>query len=628
MRELGNFSLFSSLIFSLLSAVFYSAGFYKKEDTLFKSAKRALLSSIFLIIISSVCLVYLLLTKDYSIEYVAHYVNNTLNLLYTFSAWWAGMEGSLLFWVFILGVYVLFVFYENRKKEMEIERYSYFFLNFIILFFLILTSFFENPFKQLSFKPPDGQGLNPLLQNYWMLIHPVTLYLGYVGFSIPFVYGVSSLILKKDDKFWVKRIRKWTIISWLFLSVGIVFGGRWSYLELGWGGYWAWDPVENASFLPWLTATAFLHTIAVQKKEEIFKRWNYFLIFLTFFLVILGTYITRSGILSSVHAFAESRIGPVFITFLILITAFFIYLFITRYKSLEGKRKIENIFSLEGNFYILSLILILIMIIVTAGTFYPIFSELFTGQKFTLGPSFFNSATVPFFLILVLSMALCPNLSLKKFNLKKFIKKSYISIILSIITLILLFILGIRKIYPLLSYTLSLFLIYTIVIDVAKDLISKKIILSKYMPYLIHSGIVITVIGITGSSAYKVKKDVALKEGEKTEIDGFVMNYKGIKFIENPSYEAARADVEVISNGKTIGLLHPEMRFYKNWKEPSAEMDVLPGIKGDLYAVLKGFDRDGTTYFEFHSNPLIHLVWNGIIFVLIGGILILIRRKK
>lgn len=628
MRELGNLSLFFSFILSLLSLIFYSYGFYKKERKFSESGKRALLSSIFLIIISSTSLVYLLLVKDYSIEYVAHYVNNTLNMLYTFSAWWAGMEGSLLFWVFVLGIYALFVFYENRKKEEEIEKLSYFFLNFIFLFFLILMNFFANPFKKLSFTPPDGQGLNPLLQNYWMLIHPVTLYLGYVGFSIPFAYGLSSLILKKDDKFWVERIRKWSVISWLLLSVGIVFGGRWAYVELGWGGYWAWDPVENASFLPWLTATAFLHTIAVQKKEEIFKRWNHFLIFLTFFLVILGTYITRSGILSSVHAFAESRIGPVFITFLILITVLFVYLFSTRYKSLEGKRKIDNIFSLEGNFYILSLILILIMIIVTAGTFYPIFSELFTGQKFTLGPPFFNSATVPFFLILVLSMALCPNLSLKEFNFKKFIKKSFISILLSIITLTLLFILGIRKIYPLLSYTLSMFLIYTVVIDFVRDLINKRFISSKYMPYLIHLGIVITVIGITGSSAYKVKKDVTLKEGEKTEIDGLVLNYKGVKFLENPGYEAARAEIEVISNGKTIGLLHPEMRFYRNWEEPSAEMDVLPSIKGDLYAVVKGFDRDGTTYFEFRSNPLIHLVWNGIIFVLIGGILILIRRQK
>lgn len=301
------------------------------------------------------------------------------------------MEGSLLFWIFILGIYTLFVFYENRKKEGEIERYSYFFLNFIFLFFLILLVFFADPFKKLSFTPPDGQGLNPLLQNYWMLIHPVTLYLGYVGFSIPFVYGISSLLLKKEEKFWIQRIRKWTLISWLFLSVGIVFGGKWAYVELGWGGYWAWDPVENASFLPWLTATAFLHTIAIQKREDIFKRWNHFLIFLTFFLVILGTYITRSGILSSVHAFAESRIGPVFIIFLILISVFFIYLLVTRHKILEGKRKIENILSLEGNFYILSLILIVIMIIVAMGTFYPIISEIFTGNKFTLGPTFYST---------------------------------------------------------------------------------------------------------------------------------------------------------------------------------------------------------------------------------------------
>ncbi len=622
MRELGLSSLFFSFIFGVLSFFFYIYGFYKKDNRFLKSAKRALISENFLIIISSISLIYLLLTKDYEIEYVASYVNNTLNLLYTFSAFWAGLEGSLLFWCLIQGIYILFLFYKNKSEE--IDEYSYFFLNLILLFFITLTFFFANPFKKLGFKISDGNGLNPLLENFWMLIHPPFLYLGYIGFSIPFAYTLSFLILKKESKRVRERIRKWGIFSWLLLSIGIFTGGKWAYVELGWGGYWGWDPVENVSFLPWLVATAFLHTDILEKREKVLKRWNIFLIFLTFSLVITGTYITRSGIISSVHAFSESRISPPFIVFLIIITLFFFYLFIKRYAFLKSENKIENLITKEGTFYLLSIILIIITTIIFIGTFYPVLSQIVTGEKISLGTEFFQSATPPFFILILFLIAICPYLDEKKFIFKYFLKKTYIQIILTGISFLILFFSGIKKIYPLLTYIPSLFFIYSFFINFFKDLIYKKNIL-KYSPHLIHLGIIITGIGICISNSYKVKEDLSLKEGEKIKIENLLLVYKGSEFISNPHYESVSSKIYIKENGKYLGILKPEMRFYKKWNEPSSEIDIIPRIQGDIYLVLKGFDKE-KVYLEFHYNPLINFVWSGIIFIIIGGIILIIKK--
>ncbi|MEO0232823.1 MAG: cytochrome c-type biogenesis CcmF C-terminal domain-containing protein [candidate division WOR-3 bacterium] len=622
MRELGLSSLFFSFIFGILSFIFYIYGFYKKDRRFLISAKRSLISEVLLIIISSISLIYLLLTKDYEIEYVASYVNNTLSLLYTFSAFWAGLEGSLLFWSLVQGIFLLFLFYKN--KNTEIDNYSYFFLNSILLFFITLTLFFANPFKKLPFKISDGNGLNPLLQNFWMLIHPPFLYLGYIGFSIPFAYTLSFLILKSDDEYSRERIRKWSLFSWLLLSIGIFTGGKWAYVELGWGGYWGWDPVENASFLPWLTGAAFLHTQIIEKREKIFKRWNIFLIFLTFSLVILGTYITRSGIISSVHAFSESKISPPFIIFLIIISVFFFYLFITRYKLLKSESKIEDPLTKEGNFYLLSIILIIITIIIFIGTFYPLLSEIITGEKMSLGIQFFNTATPPFFVLILFLLSICPHLGKRKFILKDFLKKTYIQITLTGISFLILFFSGVKKIYPLITYTLSLFFIYSFLANFLKDLIYKKNIL-KYSSYLIHLGIIITGIGISASNSYKIKEEISLKEDEQIEIGNFLLHYKGIDFISNPHYEAVSSKIFLKENGKYLGILKPEMRFYRKWEEPSSEIDIIPKIEGDIYIVLKGFDKE-KAYFEFHYNPLINFVWSGIIFIIIGGIILIIKR--
>lgn len=622
MREFGFSSLFFSFVFGIFSFLFYIYGFYKKDNRFLIGAKRSLISEIILIIVSSISLIYLLLTKDYEIEYVASYVNNTLSLLYTFSAFWAGLEGSLLFWCLIQGIYIIFLIYKNKEKE--IDNYSYFFLNLILLFFITLTLFFANPFKKLPFKISDGNGLNPLLQNFWMLIHPPFLYLGYIGFSIPFSYILSFLLLKKDDELSKEKIKRWSLFSWLMLSIGIFTGGKWAYVELGWGGYWGWDPVENASFLPWLTGAAFLHTQIFERREKIFKRWNIFLIFLTFSLVILGTYITRSGVISSVHAFSESKISPPFIIFLIITGIFFFYLFITRYGLLKSEKKIENFFTKDGTFYLLSLILIIITIIIFIGSFYPVLSEIIIGEKISLGVEFFNTATPPFFILILFLLAICPHLGKKEFTFKDFLKKTYIEIILTILSFLILFFSGIKKIYPLITYTFSLFFIYSFLVNLLKDLIYKKNIL-KYSSYLIHLGIVITGIGICASNSYKIKEEVSLKENEEIKIRNFLLHYEGIDFTSNPHYEAVYSKIYIKENGKSLGILKPEMRFYKKWEEPSSEIDIIPKFEGDIYIVLKGFDKE-RAYFEFHYNPLMNFVWGGIIFIIIGGIILIIKK--
>ncbi len=621
MRELGFSSLIFSFLFSILSILFYIYGFYKKDERYLKAFKRSLISSIFLIIISSISLIYLLLTKDYETEYVANYVNNTLNLVYTFSSFWAGMEGSLLFWILILGIYTLFLFYKN--KDEKIDHFSYFFLNFIFIFFLTLIIFFANPFKKLPFKISDGQGLNPLLQNFWMLLHPPFLYFGYIGFTIPFIYTISYLFLKEN--FPENIIRRWGLFSWLLLSIGILTGGRWAYVELGWGGYWAWDPVENASLLPWLTGSAFLHTSIISKRENILKRWNIFLIFLTFILTIIGTYLTRSGIISSVHAFSQSKISPPFIFFLIIIILFFLYLFIKNYKFLKGEKKIESIMSIEGNLYLLSLILFLITLIIFIGTFFPIISEALILKKISLSPSFYSNATAPFFTLILFIMAICQNLKRKEFKLKNFFKKIYFPLFLTTITSFILIFLGVKKFYPILICSISFFFLYSFLINIFKDIKIKSKILLKYSPNFIHLGIIITGIGISISNSYKIKKDLEISKNEEIKLEKFVLNYKGIDFSSNPQYDYAVAKIDVYEKNKFLGILKPEIRFYKNYEEPISEVDILPILEGDLYLILKGWDKE-KGYFELHFNPLINLVWYGIIFIIFGGIILIFKK--
>ena len=368
--------------------------------------------------IAALILWYGLFTDQFQISYIWNSSERSLPAFYKFAAMWGGQAGSLLFWTLLLSLFSTAAAVTFRNKQRSLMPYVNATLLATLLFFLTLLVFSANPFEQIGIVPSDGRGLNPLLQNYWMVIHPVMLYLGWVGLSVPFAFAVAALLSKRLDRRWVRTVRRWTLIPWMFLSTGIIMGSQWAYMELGWGGYWAWDPVENASFLPWLTATAFLHSIIIQEQRGILKVWNVTLIWLTFTLVILGTFTTRSGILSSVHSFAQSPVGPYFLVFLSLTTVGFLLLLYQRMPYLQGENEIDSISSREGAFLANNWLFAGIAFVVLWGTFFPMFSEILTGERIAVAAPWFNRVAGPLFLLLILLMGVGPLLGWRRTGMK------------------------------------------------------------------------------------------------------------------------------------------------------------------------------------------------------------------
>ena len=391
---------FGCSILSIITLFFYNR---TADHRLFLTGQRLGLAVSFFVFIATFVLSYQLLISNFDIDYVARYTSFETPTIYKISALWAGQSGSLLFWLFILSIFNTITIIQNQSKHHTLMPWVIITMSVTQGFFLILTNFITNPFEptQTDFIVENGNGLNPLLQNVTMAIHPPMLYLGYVGFTVPFAFAFSALVNKDTGVLWIRSIRRWTLVTWLFLSIGIILGGWWAYQELGWGGYWAWDPVENASFMPWLTATAFLHSIIIQEKKDMLRIWNMVLIILTFSLCIFGTFLTRSGVMSSVHSFTESSLGPVFLifVFIILICSFGLMYF--RIEDLRSPRKIESVTSRESGFLFNNLIFVVICFAVFWGTLFPVISEAITGNKISVGPPFFNQINIPIGLALL-----------------------------------------------------------------------------------------------------------------------------------------------------------------------------------------------------------------------------------
>ena len=420
----GGVALNLALGCSVLSIITLIAYNRTLDHRLFLAGQRLGLAISFFVFISTFILGYQLFISNFDIDYVARYTSYETPNIFKISALWAGQSGSLLFWLFILSIFNTITIIQNQDRHLNLMPWVIITMSVIQLFFLILTNFITNPFEptQADFVVQNGNGLNPLLQNITMAIHPPTLYLGYVGFSVPFAFAFSALINKDIGALWIRSIRRWTLVSWLFLSIGIILGGWWAYQELGWGGYWAWDPVENASFMPWLTATAFLHSIIVQEKKDMLRVWNMVLIILTFSLCIFGTFLTRSGVMSSVHSFTESSLGPVFLSFVFIILASSFGLMFSRMAVLKSPRKIESVSSRESGFLFNNLIFVVMCFGVFWGTLFPVITEWFNGDKISVGPPFFNQINTPIGLALLALTGIGPMLAWKGTSNNKLIQ--------------------------------------------------------------------------------------------------------------------------------------------------------------------------------------------------------------
>jgi cytochrome c-type biogenesis protein CcmF len=652
MPEIGNFAVI--LVFTLSAYAVLAGVLGAKLDNrkLVRSAERAVMACFAMVTLAVVTLWAVLLANNFNVAYVAAHSNRDLPFFYKFSSLWAGQEGSLLFWGWLLSIYSLICVLQNRNRHRAMMPYVIAVLMTTQCFFSILTLFVANPFSTLAvasaggvqpFAPADGNGLNPLLQYPMMVIHPVMLYLGYVGFIVPFAFAIAAMMTKQLGDTWIKTTRRWTMVAWFFQSCGILLGAAWAYHVLGWGGYWGWDPVENASLMPWLTGTAFLHSVMIQEKKGMLKVWNMVLIILTFFLCIFGTFLTRSGVVSSVHAFAQSSIGAYFVTFLALILAFSLTLLFDRLKYLKSESQLDSMVSRESSFLFNNLILLAACFAVFWGTMFPVISEAVKGVKITVGAPYFNKINFPIGLFLLFLTGVGPLFAWRHTSAKSLKKNFLAPSIVSLALGVVLFACGVRDGYALMAFILCLFVTATIVAEFYKgamargksageDFVTALITLThrntrRYGGYIIHFGIVLIFMGVAGAAFNKqVKADMAV--GEQATIGSYTLQCDDIQESDNPNYASQRALISVFHNGvKQKYTLRPEQRFYKASGQPTTEVALHSSPVEDLYVVFSGTVNSNKAIIQAFVNPLVIWIWMGGLIVMFGTVVAMIPSK-
>ena len=648
MENVGSLALLLAFCVAVYAVVASVAGRLKHKPFLIVSGERAVYSVWVLMTLASGVLVYGLITGDFRFSYVAQHSNRSMPLLYKFAAWWGGQEGSLLFWSWLLSTYSAVVVFSNRRRHRDMMPYVVGVLGVVQTFFLILNNFVVSPFKMLAVDKlitavPDGNGLNPLLQYPAMAIHPPMLYLGYVGFTVPFAFAIASLITRQPGEAWINTTRRWTLVTWLFQSCGVMLGAAWAYHVLGWGGYWGWDPVENASLLPWLSGTAFLHSVMMQEKKGMMKVWNMVLISATFFLCIFGTSLTRTGMVNSVHAFAQGPLGKYFVTFLAIGIAATVYLILDRLPYLRSESQLESVISRESSFLFNNLILLASCFAVLWGTLFPVISEAVSGEKISLDAVWFNKLMIPIGLFLLLLTGVGPLFAWRRTSLESLRRNFQIPGIAAVVLVGVLLVAGVRSFYALISFGFCLFVALTVLMEFYRgahaiavknqmNLLRATVELThrntrRYGGYLVHMGIVLMFIGFTGG-AFNQSDVKEMNVGDTLNLGHYRLKVVDLQEGDNGNYSWHRAMVEVWRGGDLLSTLAPEKRFYKASRQGTSEVGVRPRLNEDVYLNFGGMSDDGVrAVIQAYVFPLVSWIWIGGL-VLIGGTLVCLVPSK
>jgi cytochrome c-type biogenesis protein CcmF len=658
MAEIGSFALLLGLALSLYC---FGAGSFalilqnnQGSERLGETARRSGIATFVAVFLAAVVLVVCAFQNDFSIAYIFHHSNRDLPAPYKFATLWSGQEGSLLFWSLLLAAYG-FVLRLRYKTDPRLFAYASVVLAGVQIFFLLLVNFAANPFGLMQGTiPTEGSGLNPLLQYPEMVIHPPMLYLGYVGFTVPFAFALGALIMKYPGEKWIHITRRWTMVTWGFLTCGIFLGAHWAYSVLGWGGYWGWDPVENASLMPWLTGTAFLHSVMMQEKRGMLKVWNMWLVFATFWLAILGTFLTRSGIISSVHAFAQSSIGDWFAWFLGISLVVFLYFFFKNKSHLRSEHKLESLVSRESSFLFNNLLLLLACFTVLWGTWFPKISELVQGNKVTVGAPFYNRVAIPVALLLLILTALGPLLAWRKTSFESLRRNFFWPAVGAVAVALFLMltpeswgtVFGLKPwkdisyFYSLMAIALSVLVTLTVSSEFVRGgrvisrhtgqgMFASMVQLThrntrRYGGYVVHFGVVVVVVGLAGS-AFNQDKEQEMGYGDKMTIGSYTLVCRSYTDEENPNYSSEWAVLDVYKGGKQIDTLTPERRFYHASRQPSTMPYIRSTLSEDLYLVYEGLNQDtGRPILKAHLNPLVMWIWLGVWIILAGTILALV----
>ncbi|MBI3456168.1 MAG: heme lyase CcmF/NrfE family subunit [Candidatus Rokubacteria bacterium] len=646
MPEIGHAALLAALGLAVYGAVVAARAAGSADPVWLASAFRTAVAQFVLVTAAGLALEYLLITSDFSVRYVANVSVSTSPLRYKVAGLWGALEGSILLWEWLQALFIILVARKVAGLRRELGGYALAVLFAVSGVFLVLAALVANPFERLPVPAAEGRGLNPLLEVTDMLVHPLLLYTGYVGFVVPYAFGLAALLAGRLDGTWLTVTRRWTVTAWLFLSAGVLYGGWWSYRTLGWGGYWAWDPVENASFMPWLMGTAFVHSVMVQERRPMLKIWNLTLITLTFALTIFGTFLTRSGVLSSVHAFASGAVGPFLLAYLTVILLGSLGLLAWRWDRLGERAELDAPLSREAIFLLNNLLLIAFCFTVFFGTIFPLLAEAVTGVKVSVGTPYFNWVTAPISLAILFMMGAGPLVPWRRASWAHLGRLLRLPAALALLgSLAAWGAGGLRPDLVALGYTLPFFVAAAVLLEFWRVTHGRsratgesaltafgRLLRQNHRRYgglIVHLGVVLIAIGIATSSVGKVEREATLNRGETLELGPYRLRFDGLSATEQPTHLLVRADVRVFEGTRFLTTLQPGQRVYPTSQSPFATVDIRFGLMKDLYVILGAFDREARwATLRAQIHPMIAWIWLGGGVVAAGGVVALWRERR
>ncbi|PYM56282.1 MAG: cytochrome C biogenesis protein [Candidatus Rokuibacteriota bacterium] len=642
--ELGYAATVVGFVLALYGAIAGVIGVRTGRADWLRTGERAAVGIWILITACIALMLYAFLTFDFSVRYVAMNTNRGTPFYYRITALWGALEGSIVLWAWMLSIYTLIVVVRYRRRQPELYPWVLSVMLGILAFFLLVMSIPAPPFQRLSPIPPDGRGLNPLLEDSGMITHPVALYLGFTGFSVPFAFAMAALIVGRTGDEWITITRRWTIVAWYFLSLGLLIGGWWSYHVLGWGGYWAWDPVENAAFMPWLTGTAFLHSVMIQERRRMLKLWNLTLIILTFGLTLFGTFLTRSGIIGSVHSFTQGSIGVFFLAFLALALLGAFSLLAWRTDHLRGQGELDSAISRESIFLLNNLFLLAATFTVFFGTVFPLLSEAARGVKVSVGAPFFNLVNIPIFLALLFLMGVGPLIAWRRASAEN-LKRNFLKPVLAgIVAAAVLRLFGVGNVLVLTAMALVVFVAGTITLDYVRAVRARRrsgdgwgaatwgLLLRqnrRYGGFVVHLGILVIALGVAGSQAWSVQTETTLEKGQSVELAGYRVRFDGLSAAEESNHFKVTGAFTMTAGRSSSAELRPARKFYPQEQTPIAAVDYRLGWVEDVYLVLGDFARDGSqATVKLQVNRLVSWLWIGGLVLTLGAALAILPDHR
>jgi len=642
--ELGYGAAIVALGLALWGALAAALGARTGRPALVLSAQHAALGVFALVTACLALLMYAFLTFDFSVRYVATNTNLGTPFYYRITGVWGALEGSIILWTWMLALYTLIVILRHRESARELYPWVLTVMLGVLAFFLLVITVAAPPFARLHPVPADGHGLNPLLEDTGMITHPVALYLGFTGLTVPFAFAMAALITGRVGDAWLTMTRRWTIVAWYFLSLGLLIGGWWSYHVLGWGGYWAWDPLENAAFMPWLTATAFLHSVMIQERRRMLQLWNLALVIMTFGLTLFGTFLTRSGVIASVHAFTQGTIGAFFLGFLTLVLLTALGLLAWRWDALGAQGALDSVVSRESAFLLNNVMLVAAAFTVFFGTVFPLLSEALRGVKVSVGAPFFNQVNVPLFLGLIFLMGVGPLIAWRRASVDNLRRNFLGPVLTGVAAAAFFFALGVHSALAVLTLALTVFVAATIALDFARATRVRARMGEPLLPamggllrrhnrryggFVVHLGVLIIAVGVTGSQAWSVQTETTLGRGESTELAGYRVRFEDLAASEESNHFKV-AGAFTVSDGRVLGVLRPAKKFYPQEQSPIAYVDYRLGLREDIYLVLGDFARDGSrATVKLQVNRLVSWIWiGGLVLTAGAGLAILPETKR